>query len=77
VRRNEALIAALQKAEKASRRARSARKRAQSNAEEARLAEEDARRANKELHELLERERDRVRRFEGQGGTTVIYDVDL
>jgi eukaryotic-like serine/threonine-protein kinase len=77
VRRNEALIAALQKAEKAKRRARRARKRAQGNAEEARLAEEDARRANQELHELLERERERAKRLEGQGATTVIPDVDL
>jgi hypothetical protein len=73
-RRNQALVLALDRAEEARQRARRARKRAQANAEDARHAEADAHRANQELKDLLERERERMRRMAIQEGTSSLFD---
>jgi chromatin segregation and condensation protein Rec8/ScpA/Scc1 (kleisin family) len=57
--------------------ANEARQRADANAAAAEQARAETLRANERLQLLLERERERVRRLENQGGASMAHDVEL
>jgi hypothetical protein len=69
-RKNQELVDALA-------RANEARLRADANAAAAEQARAETLRANERLQLLLDRERERVRRLEKQGGANMAHDVEL
>ncbi len=72
---NDGLIDALNKANRAKRKARRERKRAEENEGRAEEAAQEALRASENLKVALDRERDRLKRLEGQLGSTLVEDL--
>ncbi|MFP2926865.1 protein kinase domain-containing protein [Pyxidicoccus sp. 3LG] len=75
LRKNDALIDALENANKAQLRARFAKRYAEKNATAARQAQDEAIRAAQQLQSLLRREQERVQRLQAQLGSPVIDEL--
>ncbi|HWN71401.1 MAG TPA: AAA family ATPase, partial [Haliangium sp.] len=73
---NDELLDALKKATREKRRARRERKRAEENESRAERAAEDAQRASENLKLALDRERERLKRLEGQLGSPLVEELE-
>jgi hypothetical protein len=73
---NDELLDALKKATREKRRARRERKRAEENEGRAERAAEEAQRASENLKLALERERERLKRLEGQLGSPLVEELE-
>jgi serine/threonine protein kinase len=73
---NDELIATLKKANREKRRARRERKRAEENEARAEQAAQEALRASENLKLALDRERERLKRLEGQLGSPLVEELE-
>jgi serine/threonine protein kinase len=73
---NDELLDALKKANHEKRRARRERKRAEENESRAERAADDAQRASENLKVALDRERERLKRLEGQLGSPLVEELE-